>query len=99
VIYEIAELKIKSELENDFLTAAKKAVPFFKSAQGCESFELSRCIETPNEFVLRVGWQTLENHTIDFRESDNFQKWRALVSDFFDEAPKVKHVDIAIVGF
>ena len=61
--------------------------------------ELRRSIEIPNRYRLLVGWETLENHTVDFRESDDFQTWRGLVSHCFDGAPEVEHASLAVAGF
>ncbi len=99
MIFEIAKLCVKPGSEAEFVQAAEKAIPYFKSAKGCESFDLSRCMETPNEFMLRVGWATLENHTVDFRESEDFQKWRGLVGEFFDKPPEVIHIETVLDGF
>jgi hypothetical protein len=41
---------------------------------------------------LFVSWETLENHTVDFRGSPDFQEWRKLVGHYFAGAPQVEHV-------
>jgi hypothetical protein len=46
-----------------------------------------------------VGWETLENHTVDFRGSEDFQTWRGLVSHCFDGAPEVEHAARTVKGF
>jgi hypothetical protein len=49
--------------------------------------------------MLVVGWQTVEDHTIGFRNSDDFQEWRRLVGDYLVEPPKVQHVSTVLQGF
>jgi hypothetical protein len=46
-----------------------------------------------------IDWETLENHTVDFRESEDFQVWRGLVSHCFASPPEVQHARTVIVGF
>jgi hypothetical protein len=46
-----------------------------------------------------IHWATLENHTVDFRGSPDFQKWRSLVADCFDGTPQVEHVAQVLKGF
>jgi hypothetical protein len=38
-----------------------------------------------------VKWETLENHTVDFRGSENFAEWRGLVGQYFVSPPEVEH--------
>jgi hypothetical protein len=46
-----------------------------------------------------VQWETLENHTVDFRGSTDFQEWRKLVGDCFAAPPEVEHVTEVVKGF
>ena len=50
-----------------------------------------RTIERPNIYRLVVGWATLEDHMVHFRESSDFQEWRRLVGPHFAAPPKVEH--------
>ena len=43
--------------------------------------------------------ETLENHTVDFRGSADFQEWRKLVAPFFAAPPEVEHVSEVMSGF
>jgi heme-degrading monooxygenase HmoA len=91
MILEIAQLAIKPGMEQEFEAGAAKAKPLFARAKGCQSMELRRSIESPNRYWLFVHWDTLENHTVDFRGSEDFQGWRGLVSHCFESAPAVEH--------
>jgi heme-degrading monooxygenase HmoA len=92
MITEIAQIEIKPGLEAEFETAVKKAGPLFLRAKGCRGMELQRSIEKPSCYRLVVSWQTLENHTVDFRGSADFQEWRQLVGHCFASPPEVEHV-------
>lgn len=99
MIYEIANIKVKEGHSEQFEAAVAQATPLFKAATGCLSFILQRGIESPEQYRLVIGWQTLENHTIDFRESENFQSWRALAGPHFAEPPHVVHANEVYTGF
>jgi hypothetical protein len=43
--------------------------------------------------VLLIEWDSLEAHTVGFRESENFARWRGVVGPFFDGLPRVEHFD------
>jgi heme-degrading monooxygenase HmoA len=92
MITEIAQIEIKPGLEAEFETAVKKAGPLFLRAKGCRGMELQRSIEKPSRYRLVVSWETLENHTVDFRGSADFQEWRQLVGHCFASPPEVEHV-------
>ncbi len=102
MITEIAQIEIKPGSEKDFEAAIAKAQPIFKRCKGWKSFELHRSIEKPSRYRLHIKWETLENHTVDFRESANFTEWRALVGPHFASPPDVEHtntVDEFLVRF
>lgn len=93
MIMEIATLKIDPLRAADFEEAVAEAVPYFKATPGCHGMALERLIEEPETYILRVLWETLEHHTVGFRSSDNFQKWRGLAGPFFVEPPHVVHIE------
>jgi heme-degrading monooxygenase HmoA len=99
MILEIAQITVKAGMENRFEARVAEAKPLFQRAKGCLSMELIRSVEFPNRYRLLVGWETLENHTEDFRNSDDFQIWRGLVSQCFDGTPEVEHATQAFSGF
>jgi hypothetical protein len=43
-----------------------------------------------------VKWGTLENHTVDFRSSEDFQAWRGLVGQYFAASPEVEHTQTVV---
>lgn len=92
MITEIAQIEIKPGSEKDFEAAIAKAEPIFKRCKGWKGFELHRSIEKPSRYRLHIKWETLENHTVDFRESANFTEWRALVGPHFAAPPEVEHM-------
>ena len=83
MITEIAQIDVKPGSEKEFEAAIAKAEPIFRRCKGWKSFELHRGIEKPSRYRLHIKWETLENHTVDFRGSENFAEWRALVGPAF----------------
>ncbi|MGV0024044.1 antibiotic biosynthesis monooxygenase family protein [Phormidesmis priestleyi] len=91
MILEVAILEIKPGLGAEFEAAFKTASAFIASTPGYISHELQRCLETENRYILLVRWQTLEDHTIRFRRSPEYQKWRSLLHHFYEPFPTVEH--------
>ena len=91
MITEIAQIDVKPGMEKDFEAGVAKAAPVFKRAKGCHGLTLEKSIEKPNRYRLFVQWETVENHTVDFRGSADFQEWRACVGHCFESPPTVEH--------
>ena len=93
MITEIAQIDVKPGNEKEFEAAVANAQPIFKRSKGWKGIELHRSIEKPSRYRLFITWETLENHTVDFRESPNFAEWRALVGPHFASPPEVEHTN------
>ena len=96
MITEIAQIDVKPGSEKDFEAAVAKARPLFLRAKGGQGFELHKSVEKPQRYRLMVQWDTLENHTVDFRGSPDFAEWRALVGSYFASPPEVEHTETVL---
>ena len=61
--------------------------------------KLEKVLERPDTYRLMVLWDTLEAHTVDFRDSQGFADWRALAGPFFAAPPNVYHTEVVVEGF
>ena len=99
MIWERATLTITTGQESAFEAAVAQAAPHFKAARGCRSMALHRSIENPQTYLLLVGWDSVEDHMVHFRESDGFTQWRKLVSPHFASPPVVEHTTEVMAAF
>ena len=92
MILEIADIRIHPGQQEAFEAAIAHGLnTVAKQAKGFKGAKVNRCIETPERFVLEIFWETLENHTVDFRQGPLFAQWRAIVGPFFAAPPLVEH--------
>ena len=91
MVLELAILNVIRSREQEFERAFREAKGIMASMPGFQSIELQRCIEQPNRYVLLVQWEKLEDHTIGFRQSPEYQRWKALLHHFYDPFPTVEH--------
>jgi heme-degrading monooxygenase HmoA len=91
MITEHALLPVIPGKENDFELAFIEARPIIASMPGFRSLSLSRSIESPRTYLLLVEWDRLEDHTIGFRQSAQYEEWSALLHHFYDPFPVVEH--------
>ncbi|WP_033340316.1 antibiotic biosynthesis monooxygenase family protein [Catenuloplanes japonicus] len=91
MVLEVALIDIQPGREDDFAAAYAKGHPILAGAPGCRSVRMTRGIETPDRFVLLVEWDSVDAHEQNFRATDRFQQWRALIGPFFAGPPRVEH--------
>jgi heme-degrading monooxygenase HmoA len=91
VIVEHAALTVSAGREQEFEAAFEQGRKVLAEADGFRWAELLRCEERPRAYLLLVGWDTVEAHTVGFRASARFQRWRSLVGPYFSDAPVVEH--------
>lgn len=91
MILEVAILDVKPGREKEFETAFGEAQKIISNMDGYISHQLQKCIEKDSRYILLVNWQTLEDHTIGFRGSEQYQEWRKLLHHFYDPFPEVEH--------
>jgi len=91
MILEAAILQVRSGSEPDFEEACRKASVIISSMPGYISHELHRCLEAKGKYLLLVRWQRLEDHTVGFRGSPEYQEWKRLLHHFYEPFPTVEH--------
>ena len=91
MILEIALLDVIPTQTKDFEQAFAQAQKIISQMPGYVTHELQRCLEKENRYVLLVTWQNLEDHTVGFRQSKDYQDWKKLLHRFYDPFPVVEH--------
>jgi len=94
VILELAILNVRAGLDRKFEEAFEQAAPIIASMPGYISHQLQRCIETSNQYVLLVRWTSVEAHTVGFRGSPEYGRWKQLLHHFYDPFPTVEHYEL-----
>lgn len=95
MILELADIRIHQGKQEEFDQAIQRGLDeVILHARGFRGYKVHKGIESPERYVLTIFWETLENHTVDFRESPAFQQWRAIVGPYFAVPPVVEHFDL-----
>ena len=93
MVLEVAVLYVKPGMETDFETAFKIAQKIICTMPGYLSHDLQRCLEMNNRYLLLVNWEKLEDHTIGFRQSPQYENWRKLLHHYYYPFPEVWHFE------
>ncbi|WP_394138896.1 antibiotic biosynthesis monooxygenase family protein [Cytobacillus oceanisediminis] len=93
MILEAVMLQVKPGIEEDYEEACREASKIISSMKGYISHELQRCMEVKGKYLLLVKWETLEDHTVGFRQSKEYQEWKKQLHHFYDPFPIVEHFE------
>ena len=92
MILELADIRIQPGQQAAFDEAILRGLrTVIAGAKGFQGFKVNKGIESPERYVLQIFWDSLEDHTVGFRESPAFSEWRAIVGPFFAVPPVVEH--------
>jgi heme-degrading monooxygenase HmoA len=97
MILEIADIRIAPGKQAEFDAAIQRGLgTVISRAKGMQGYKVNKCIESPERYVLQIFWDTLEDHTVGFRESPLYAEWRAIVGPFFAQPPLVEHFSLLV---
>lgn len=92
MILEVADITITGGKQTEFDEAIQRGLnTVIANAKGFRGFKVNQCVESPERYLLMIYWDTLEDHTVGFRQGPLFPEWRAIVGPFFAKPPHVEH--------
>lgn len=95
MILELADIRIQPGQQAAFEEAIARGLSTVAvRAKGYRGAKVNHGIENPERYVLQIFWDTLEDHTVGFRQSPLFAEWRGIVGPFFAAPPLVEHFDL-----
>ena len=99
MILEQADFTIPVGKNAEFEEAIQRGIAtVISKAKGFRDAQVHRGIESPERYLLTIHWDTLENHTVDFRGGPLFPAWREIVGPFFARPPVVEHFELTASG-
>lgn len=97
MILELADIRIQPGQQAAFDEAIQRGLStVIARARGFQGFKVNKGVESPERYILQIFWDTLEDHTVAFRQSPLFAEWRAIVGPFFAAPPVVEHFELLV---
>ena len=88
MILEVAVLNVRSGEGGDFERLhSRRRRRSFRPCPATSRINCRRCLESQDKYLLLVQWQKLEDHTIGFRQSPQYQDWKRLLHHFYGAVP------------
>lgn len=95
MILELADIRIPPGQNAAFEAAIQRGLQtVIRDARGFQGYKVNRGIESSERYILQIFWDTLEDHTVGFRQSPAFAEWRAIVGPYFAGPPVVEHFEL-----
>lgn len=87
MVLEVTLIDVLPGRADDFVAAYQLARPMIAGAAGCRSVRLKRGVESANRFLLLVDWDSMDAHERNFRRTERFAQWRALIGGSLAQPP------------
>ena len=94
MIIEYIRYRIPAEKQHIFEAAYGQAREALSSSPHCLSYELSRCVEDPASYILRIEWDSLEGHLQGFRQSADFRTFFQAVRPYVNDITEMRHYEL-----
>lgn len=76
-----------AQFEQDYALAGKS----LEASSHCLGYELSRCEEAPDSYILRIEWDSVEGHMQGFRSSNAFRSFFAAIKPYISRIEEMRH--------
>ncbi|GIE35047.1 hypothetical protein Ait01nite_080920 [Actinoplanes italicus] len=91
MVLEVTLIDVLPGREDDFVDAYQLARPLVAGSPGCRSVRLRRGLGSPTRFVLLTEWDSPDAHEQNFRRTDRFAQWRALIGGSLAQPPLAEY--------
>ena len=91
MIVEYTRYKIDEPRRDAFEKGYANAMRSLTASSHCLAYELSRCTESPEHYILRIEWESEEGHLKGFRSSPEFKTFFASVQPFVKDIEEMRH--------
>ena len=97
MVTEYIRYRLPREREDGFVAAYERAALALRAAPECVDFELSRCVEEPACYILRITWTSVEAHLEGFRGGPVFGEFFAAVQPYVSDIEEMRHYEGTVV--
>jgi heme-degrading monooxygenase HmoA len=93
MVVEYIRYRVPAERHSEFEDAYAGAQAALDQSPHCLAYEVSHGIEEPDNYVVRIEWDSLDGHEQGFRRSAAFGPFFAAVRPFFEQIEEMRHYE------
>jgi quinol monooxygenase YgiN len=94
MIVEYIRYTIPAEQGAAFERAYGQAGASLDASGHCLGYELSRCVDEPGAYILRIEWDSAEGHLREFRASPEFRAFFAAIGPYVGTIAEMRHHEL-----
>ncbi|WP_394827831.1 putative quinol monooxygenase [Pendulispora albinea] len=94
MIVEYIRYTIDAGRATDFLIAYETAAKSLRDSSHCLGYELTRCTEASESFILRIEWDSEEGHLKGFRTSPEFKPFLQAIRPYVQDIAEMRHYEL-----
>lgn len=97
--YKLNEQPAESgeSIVGDFEAAYGVAASSLDASPHCLGYELSRCVEEQNRYILRIEWDSVDGHLEGFRRSPEFAPFLAAIKPYIGQIEEMRHYTLTSI--
>ncbi|QJU55628.1 antibiotic biosynthesis monooxygenase [Herbiconiux sp. KACC 21604] len=93
MVHEYALLTVAVDDVDAFEASHPAASSILLSSPGCRSVEFQRSIDEPGIYLMKVGWDRVEDHLDTFASSAAAIELSEVIGRYFSSPPTVAHFE------
>ena len=94
MIVEYIRYTISADKRAEFEGAYAQASRSLDASAHCLGYELTRCVDEPGAYILRIEWDSAEGHLRGFRGSPEFRAFFAAVGPYVGNIAEMRHYEL-----
>ena len=94
MIVEYIRYRVSAANHAAFIASYRSAAADLASSPHCLRSEVTQGVEDPDNFIVRIEWDSIEGHERGFRQGPHFAPFFAKVKQFFPNIQEMKHYTI-----
>ncbi len=98
MVIEYIRYRVPPEGHEEFKDAWSEAQAALRAAPQCLAYEVAHGVEEPENFIVRIEWNSLEGHEQGFRKSAGFGPFFVAVKPFFEQIEEMRHYELTRIA-
>ncbi len=93
MIVEYLRYSVPEEQRTHFEKDYSAAIEPLMSSDYAISMDVSRCLEDPTQYILRIEWTSAEDHMQKFRGSEPFREFFSFIKPYLPMIDEMRHYE------
>lgn len=94
MIVEYIRYTIPDDRAEQFVRAYEQAAEPLLASPHCLGYDVARCVDEPDSFIVRIHWDSAAGHLDGFRKGPHFPPFLDLVKPFFNNISEMRHYNL-----